>query len=397
LGAGGDVIGAGGKLGAGVGSSAGSGGSVGTGGGGGSTGAAGIVGIGGSAGASGGAVTCASTSAPQSAPSTLVPGQWTLLSARSSQDVHSVRCSPSTLYSIPTDGSGLQKSTDVGSTWATIGDLPTPLSLGVMAIDPSDGLRMYYGGGVGRASMGFWISKDGGGTWKQPKGFTDGANNSVGGWTNDVYQVVADPNDFDHVLVTFHSGFEFKGDAGVLESKDGGTSWTRHAPRAGWGAGQGISFLGNATTWLFATQVNGYWRTTDAGASWTQVTTHNSMHGACIATYSKAGALYVGSNNQIMRSTDNGSSFSLVGPSTQDGYYQIIGDGSFLYAQMAQPGHNTVGPQPYFTSPDGDGLTWTAYNSQTFSNGPYRLDFDSVNRIIYSANWDAGLWALRVK
>ena len=172
---------------------------------------------------------------------------------------------------------------------------------------------------------------------------------------------------------------------------------TRHSARSGWGAGHGISFLGSSTTWLLATQGNGYWRTSDAGATWTQVSTHNSMHGACIATYSKAGALYVGANNQLLRSTDNGLSFSLVGPSVQDGYYQVIGDGNALYAQLANTGGNSMGPQSYITSPDTDGVSWTAYNSQTFSDGPYRMDFDPVNRIIYSANFNDGIWALRVK
>lgn len=37
------------------------------------------------------------------------------------------------------------------------------------------------------------------------------------------------------------------------------------------------------------------------------------------------------------------------------------------------------------SSDETDGITWTAYNSQKFSDGPYRMAFDPVNRIVYSA------------
>jgi hypothetical protein len=51
-----------------------------------------------------------------------------------------------------------------------------------------------------------------------------------------------------------------------------------------------------------------------------------------------------------------------------------------------------------FTSPESDGLKWTGYQggAQKFGNGPYRMRFDKVNRIIYSGNWDSGVWALKV-
>lgn len=82
-----------------------------------------------------------------------------------------------------------------------------------------------------------------------------------------------------------------------------------------------------------------------------------------------------------------------------DGYYQVIGDGNVLYAQESNTGTHAVGtPQPYVTSAEDDGVTWTPYRggAQTFSDGPYTMRFDSYRRILYSANWRAGLWALKV-
>ena len=87
-----------------------------------------------------------------------------------------------------------------------------------------------------------------------------------------------------------------------------------------------------------------------------------------------------------------------VGPSFQDGYYQVIGDGNVLYAQESNTGANSVGPQPYITSPETDGATWTPYQggSQTFADGPLCMRFDSIRRILYSSNWRTGIWALKV-
>jgi photosystem II stability/assembly factor-like uncharacterized protein len=255
---------------------------------------------------------------------------------------------------------------------------------------------MYFGGGVQGSSLGFWKSSDGGESWTEPPAFVAGAVDPVNGWVNDVYEIVPDPNDFDHVLVTFHSGWAGKADAGVIESMDGGESWVRHPPAGSWGAGHGISFLKNSKTWLLGAQWSGYWKTEDGGVTWKQVSTHLPIHGAITATYSSAGVLYAGANNQIMRSVDDGDTFSFVGPHTQDGYYTILSDGDFLYAQAANTGKNTTGPQPYLVSKDDDGLTWAPYNDQTFDDGPYRMSFDSKNRIIYSANWDSGVWALKL-
>ena len=48
------------------------------------------------------------------------------------------------------------------------------------------------------------------------------------------------------------------------------------------------------------------------------------------------------------------------------------------------------------TSPEDDGLTWSAFEGGTFGRGPQQLRFDSANRILYAAAWTAGLWALKV-
>lgn len=351
---------------------------------------------------------CRTSNGPTGTPPALEVGRWTDISPPGlhrpyesappfgCMDIHVHPCDRSTLY-LTTDIEGMWRSTDGGATWALLGDLPEPVSPGVMEIDPGDPDRMYTVGGVRGSSLGFWVSSDGGETWTMPAGFAEHADNSVGGWTNDVYHVAADPSDFDHVLITFHSGFEFSGEAGVLESHDGGESWTRHEAMPGWGAGHSIWFVGSSDAWLLGTQNAGYWRTSNAGDSWTQVSEIDMQHGGVDAFYASTGVLYVGALGGILRSEDDGVTFELVGPATSDGYYSVVGDGEFLYAQLGNTGGNGGGvPQPYVMSAEADGFEWTEFNEQTFSDGPYRMEFDPTHRILYSANWNEGVLALAV-
>jgi photosystem II stability/assembly factor-like uncharacterized protein len=319
---------------------------------------------------------------------------------------------PYTLYACA-DVEGIWKTTDGGSTWKRLGTPPaaptyastvTYLDSPIrVRVDPKDSKHLSATEGVRGNALGFWVSNDGGDTWTQPPGFITAEKMA----TNDVTTMVVDPTDFNHVLVGSHSPWAMMGNAGILETKDGGETFVLHPPQADWPSGSlGIQFLfdpakgvGNAETWLASVSGIGLLRTTDSGTTWNLVSTSGTMHGGENELYfAKNGAVYAGANNTMLRSTDEGASWTSVGPQSQDGYYQVIGDGNVLYGQSANTGTNTTGPAPYVTSKETDGLTWSPYQSgvQTFSDGPYVMRFDSVNRILYSANWDAGVWALKV-
>jgi hypothetical protein len=313
-----------------------------------------------------------------------------------------------TLY-LSIDQQGLWKSTDAGSTWTLLGAPPATFgpstkyldSPGEIRVDPKNSTHLYATQGVRGTSLGFWVSTDGGQTWSWPPGFTA----IVPMATNDMALLAIDPTDFNHVLISSHSPWQ-SGTAGILETKDGGMTFVLHPPASNWGTGTlGINFLfspergiGDSQTWLVSVDGDGTWRTKDGGMTWAQVSTYGAVHGGNHLLYFTTNAIYAGGNNQILRSTDQGESWSYVGPRFQDGYYQVIGDGNVLYAQESNTGANSVGPQPYVTSPESDGVQWTPYQggAQLFSDGPYTMRFDPVNRIVYSANWRAGLWALKV-
>jgi hypothetical protein len=294
----------------------------------------------------------------------------------------------------------MAKSTNGGSTWTAINGnyFSAP---GMSYVNPKNPQNLYVICGVN--STGFFVSKDGGNTWFEPASFTSGARTT---WTNDIYWIAPDPTNFGHILMTFHSPWAGSSHGGVLEgwTNDEGVTWTwkTHDPGI-WSAGLAVAFLwdpakgiGDSLTWLVGTQWDGgYFRTSDGGNTWKNVSTQMMMHAGTHIYYSKTKVLYSGANNRIMRSTDNGLSWTLVGPNTIDGYYQVMGDGDSMYAQPANTGSAASGSHTYLVSAESDGINWKPYNSQQFTNGPHAMAFDPVNRIIYAAHDCPGVWALK--
>jgi hypothetical protein len=373
--------------------------------------------------------TCTGTSKttlPANAPA-LVPGVWTNLSPPSvkshlgdpqyviAQGVTMDPCDHGILYWTNTpfaEGAaglgGIYKSTDAGATWSRLGDtsiannppghatfLDMPLHL---RIDPTDSLHMYAGDGVRGGTTGFWVSHDGGATWDKPAGWSKAATEPGAGFIDDVYDVGVDPTDFDHVLVSSHSPWNASTNAaGVLETKDGGKTWTVHLPEPSWGAGHSIAFLydptkgiGDAQTWLLGTQGDGYWRTTNSGASWQRAATSSIFHGGGSIYYGLGGVLYASSVDGTLRSANNGQSFENAGSGA--GNTGIIGDGTLLYTAPAYG----FGAKPFVTSPESDGRTWSPSPQNIEGSGPFEMTLDPVNHIVYAAMWFQGVWALKI-
>lgn len=314
-------------------------------------------------------------------------------------------CNPATLYvsvvgfgSISLPYKGVYRSTDAGSTWTRIGKLETVINL---RVDPGDPKHLYAVDGVTGSTNGFWISTDGGQSWSIPDSFKQLAQSEL---IFDSYHVEPDPADFEHILVTFHNPWrasKYNGNSGIIESTDGGASWIVHPPiNPGWAGGYDAFFLynpalgiGNKNTWLFGTQGQGYWRTTDAGQTWTKVTDVNMDHGGGELYYTKEGVLYASGAPNILRSTDNGATWKAVSPYQFSAFLAVMGDGDRVYAAGHFGGKVMV-------TPETDGVTWTALGGdppEFTASGPFEMRFDSANRILYSAHTGAGVWALKVK
>jgi photosystem II stability/assembly factor-like uncharacterized protein len=130
---------------------------------------------------------------------------------------------PSVLYVAGAAG-GIFKSTNAGVTWKPIFDEQPNVSIGAIAIAPTDHTVIYVGTGEGNprnsASFGEGVFKsiDAGEHWT-PLGLAD---------THKIARVVVDPKNADHVYVCAlgHTWGENE-ERGVFKTTDGGRSWQK--------------------------------------------------------------------------------------------------------------------------------------------------------------------------
>jgi hypothetical protein len=334
----------------------------------------------------------------------LAPGRWIDITppgldlrsksnhSYGANDVQFDPANPCVLYAA-FDMRGLYKSTSGGSSWTRIGPLDSPLHV---RIDPGDPKHLYAVQGVRGATLGFWISKDGGDNWMQPEAFSVLAKSTA---TLDAYHVDVDPADFDHVLVTFHGPWvsSTDGDSGIFESKDGGNSW-EVVFEPGWSHGNFAWFM-DSKTWLLGTEAKGYFRTADAGKSWALVHSVRMTRGGVQLYRSPTGAYYAGAMQYPIRSSDNGVTWEeLKSGLPYSAYGGIVGDGEALYTAPACACDGSPFDDPYFAAPEKDAAPWAPYQggTQRFDNGPATMAFDKDHDVIYSANRDEGVWALKI-
>jgi hypothetical protein len=308
---------------------------------------------------------------------------------------------------------GVWKSTDYGNTWTQVpGTLSGANATNVNQLNPyfirvsPANSQVVFVGDIKTGDGGVSKSTDGGQTFTQKLPST---------WEHDMYWMDIDPNNPNHLLVTFHSpGYPGDGtNSGVGESFDNGETWTGHSPGSAWGTGQHVYFLGqnnsgaadtSGTFWLLGTQYAGIWRTENSGSTWTQVATWTATHGMWQPYRAKSGAIYAGSIGKIYRSLDNGRTWSDTGAleSAGDGYGGLIGDGTNVWAMEANTGLAAFGPYRWMNLPETDTTSapgasnWTYYGTATYVDGPYEMHFDATHRILYSSQWGAGLFKLQL-
>jgi multidrug efflux pump subunit AcrA (membrane-fusion protein)/photosystem II stability/assembly factor-like uncharacterized protein len=297
-----------------------------------------------------------------------------------------------TVY-VGTDYQGLWKTTDGGHTWAktntgTNGKELDSGGLWLVVIDPLDDQIIYTAPGYGVG--GLWKSVDGGVNWTPlfpPNSPVVQAIGTAPTPTN----LSIDPANHLHMIASSHFPWNGKyssaNGVGVLETSDGGNSWTIHDPIPNSGAEHEVALIDSAT-WLESWNGNTY-RTTDAGAHWTKVLDSN---GETQNMLTVNGVLYLPAPSGMFRSTDNGASWKMVGP----GGMAIVSDGKYLYTQQSGPGGGHQ--EPLFFSPASDGTSWSQYSSQSMCsanacNGPGWVAADG--QTLYMSNWTAGVWKLQ--
>ncbi len=160
--------------------------------------------------------------------------------------------------------SGLWKTTDGGTTWTPLGDnLPT-LAIGCIKIDPENPDRMWMGTGEGWGNtdaihgVGLLASTDAGATWNQT-GYSYGMNTG-----RDVFAI-----DYNPATGTLVLG----ADNGLWRSTDGGATFTQLYTLGQW---KDVKMKpGSTSVWYACSHQGpefGFFRSTDDGATWTNQT-----------------------------------------------------------------------------------------------------------------------------
>lgn len=297
---------------------------------------------------------------------------------------------------------GLWQTTNNGTSWTTTTDNLPVIGCTDLAVDPSNPSVMYLATGDGYAgdcnSIGVYKSTNGGATWS-PTGLTFNVSSYYL-----IRRLLINPNNTQIVLAATNGG--------IFRTNNGGTNWTQINSVNTFD----MEFKPGDPNTVYAAGTS-FYRSTTAGASFTQVTTGIPTSGsnrmAIAVTSNTAGTNYVyvvASNSAnsgllgVYRSTNSGVSFTTTATSPDllanscggtgsggQGWYDLAIAASPLNADEV-----VVGGVNHWRSTNG-GVNWTnigCWNS-TVANPPYvhadvhDLEYNSAG-VLYSAN-DGGI------
>jgi hypothetical protein len=283
-------------------------------------------------------------------------------------------------------GHGVARSVNGGGSWTSIltGSQvntfdPAGFSTEVITVDPSNRDRVFAGN-----SAYVLRTENGGATWDDvtsnvvPGGHV---GNGFTGWVSTTIEF--NPLNPNHMIVQAM-------DAGrVLQTKDGGASWTRKAtsPNA-FGGGRDVAFAGANTIYATLGQGNfqGIARSTDAGETWTTLSgpsrglpavDSGALPSGVYALASAPSNVWASVNGQLLRSTNGGDSWSVA----------LTGND----VRWIQEDPNT--PTRFYVS-DANRV-WRTENGIDFTSiggpgKPGRMDVDSTGRLVLASHDDSG-------
>lgn len=292
------------------------------------------------------------------------------------------------------------KSTDCGASWTHIttgtnGDAVDSGMNWTFAIDPVEPEVVYTNSGYG--TNGLFKSSNGGVDWEPVWPPPDQPELAAAFTYNFANVVALDPDDHRHMLLTFHESCLPPHTATcIAESHDAGASWVLHDGHPAWDGNEGqvIFFLGDAQTWLWGSQTNGFWRSGDGGGSWDAIAgmTTSHLQGSQLLL-SPAGTWFVAGSDAIWRSPDGAADTWSPIDGTGPILGGIISDGSSIYASNCYFGGYCE--QARYLRSDDDGATWVDMDVPAIAMGG-SFGFDPGHGILYSSNGAEGFWRVVV-
>jgi hypothetical protein len=314
---------------------------------------------------------------------------------------------------------GIWKTTDCGANWVHVNtgtnsgtcsverfQCSENLDRGrqwIFAIDPIEPQTLYVNNGYGTGDLGLMKSTDGGVNWWQmwppcgdPQNCYDTKNAfaeinaAAPGFIGDV---LIDPHAHEHLLINFHADCR---DVTVCfgESFDGGRSWrvVNGDPGMGSAHESRMAILDNSESWMFI--AGDIWLTNNSGQTWRKV---SDAEGGGNIYRAKDGTYYAGALDVMWRSADNGETWAQI-PDTGPIIQGLVGDGETMFVSRFAAGFPWgENLQPYMTSPENDGLTWTPYPSPPMKQGAIAMDIDKGHNLLWSVNSEDGIWRVRIK
>lgn len=226
---------------------------------------------------------------------------------------------PSTIF-VGTPSGGLWKTTDGGANWSTNTDNLPVLGVSSIVIDPTNTNIMYMAtgdndGSQQTSSIGVLKSTDGGATWN-----TTGLNFQVTE-SRRIYKLLIHPTNSNILVAAVSNGF--------WKTTNAGATWSRKAMGGYYRIPREIEFKPGDPATVYATVKSitspypmDFWKSTDIGETWTQITTGVPTTASRIeigvsannASYVYLFACAANTGGQsflgLYRSTDSGLSFT---------------------------------------------------------------------------------------
>jgi hypothetical protein len=305
---------------------------------------------------------------------------------------------------------GIWKSVDCGSTWTHVN---TGVNGGALDngrqwtfdLDPMKPQVLYANAGYSSyVQNGTWVDNGVSGAFKSTNSGVDWqpiwppADPTQGTIVpyNFVMLVAADPLDSQHLLISFHAPCNPPHTQACLgESKDGGQTWQIHDGDPSWTFNEAsfVYFIDGGGKWLWEPSNDTLYRTEDSGATWTPVLGSTGGHNGAPLYRATDGSLYLALNAGLFKSSaaSDGAAWTMLMSQPMLG---ITGDGTTLFAASGfswNPGQGPGPYEPFYTSPESDGTTWTSMASPMLTNGG-GLAYDPDHHVLFSSNLDAGFY-----